>query len=135
MFQFNTTLSYGLRLLINLGFGDKTPKSLSRIAKEEGISLLYLRKLIISLERAGIVKSLRGPGGGFLLKKRPEEIKLDEVVNIFSRSKIMDCIKGEGSCLRYQDCIVKDLLEEVYQALKSVFKNKTLATVMKRRLK
>ena len=135
MFQFNTTLSYSLRLLINLGFSDKIPKALKHIAKEEDISLLYLRKLVIPLEKAGIVKSFKGPGGGFLLKKRPKEINLAKVINIFSRRKIRDCIKGESSCLRYQDCAVKDLLEEVYRGVQSVFKNKTLATIMKRRLK
>ncbi len=135
MLNVTTTLSYGLRLLINLALSGNTPKQLKKIAAEEGISLLYLRKLTTPLERVGIVQSLRGPGGGFILKRNPREIKLLEVINILSHSKVMGCVKGSSSCKRYADCVVKDLLEEVYNKIHSVFRNKTLATVMKRRSK
>lgn len=132
MFNFTTTLSYGLRFLINLHFAGIKPKQLKKIADQEGISLSYLRKLILPLEKAGIVKSLRGPGGGFLLKRKAQEIPLLEVVNIFSRSKVMDCVKGTAGCSRYSKCAVKDLLEEIYNKAQSVLKNKTLANITKK---
>ncbi len=135
MFHLTTTLSYGLRLLINLADHNQLPKPLKRIAGEEGISLPYLRKLIIPLEKSGLVKSTKGPGGGFILKRKAGQISLSEIVNIFSRSKVMDCAKGTSDCRRYQDCAAKDLMEEVYRKVQSVFKNKTLATIAKRRLK
>lgn len=132
MFNFNNTLTYGLRLLINLSQNKDKPKQLKRIAQEENISLQYLRKLMIPLERAGIVKSLRGPGGGFVLDKPPAQINLLAVNNALNRSRVIDCVKGASGCRRFGDCKVKDLLEEVYSKVQSVFKNKTLATIVKR---
>ncbi len=132
MFDFNTTLTYGLRLLINLANSSDKPKQLRKIAQEEAISLQYLRKLIIPLEEAGIVKSRRGPGGGFMLKRIPSQINLLAVTNALNRSKVIDCVKGSSACQRFRQCLVKDFLEEVYNKVKTVFRNKTLATVIRR---
>lgn len=132
MFNFTTTLSYGLRLLVNLSLSGKRPKQLKKIAKEEGISLPYLRKLVVSLEKAGLIKSLRGPGGGFMLKREPEKVSISEVINILSRNKVLDCLKGTSACKRYGGCAVKDILEEAYVKFQSVFEDKTLATIIKR---
>ncbi len=132
MFNFNNTFTYGLRLLVNLSQNMDKPKQLKKIAQEENISLQYLRKLIIPLERAGMVKSLRGPGGGFMLTKLPVEISLLAVNNALNRSKVIDCVKGSSDCRRFGDCMVKDLLEEIYNKAQLVFKNKTLATIVKR---
>ena len=132
MLNFNNTLTYGLRLLINLSQNMDKPKQLKKIAQEENISLQYLRKLMIPLERAGIVKGMRGPGGGFILNKGPAQISLLEVTNTLNRNKVIDCVKGASGCRRFGDCMVKDLLEEVYNKVRSVFKNKTLATIVKR---
>jgi len=132
MFNFTTTIRYSLRLLINLALCSKSPKQLKKISAEESISLPYLRKLIIPLEKSGIVKSLRGPGGGFILGRKPQEVSLSEVINILNHSKAIDCLDDSSNCTRYEDCAVKDLLEEVYSKVQSVFKNKTLATMIKR---
>jgi Rrf2 family protein len=132
MFNFTTTIRYSLRLLINLALGGKSPKQLKKISVEESISLPYLRKLIIPLEKSGIVKSLRGPGGGFILSRKPQEVPLWEIINILNHSKAIDCLDYSSNCQRYEDCAVKDLLEEVYSKVQSVFKNKTLATMIKR---
>jgi len=130
MINFTTTLSYGLRLLVNLSLSQKLPKQLKKIAKEEGISLAYLRKLITQLDRAGIVRSIKGPGGGFVLTQKPSKIYLSEVINAINRNKVISCVRGLPSCKRYNYCLVKDLLEEVYNKIQSVFKTKTLATII-----
>ena len=133
MLNFTITLSYGLRFLVNLALEDGTPKQLKKVAKEEGISLPYLRKLIIPLEKEGVIKSSKGPGGGFALNRQPNDISLLEVVNALSSNKVMDCLKKSSSCLRYEDCVVKELLTEVYDKVHVSLKDKTLATILKRR--
>lgn len=131
MFQFTTTLSYGLRLLLNLAHSPTRPRQLKKIAAEENISLPYLRKVVISLEKAGVIKSLRGPGGGFMLSRKPAEISLTEVISILSHTKVIDCVKGSSSCERFKNCAVKDLLEEAYNQFQLVFKNRTLDSLLK----
>ncbi|MBN3039503.1 MAG: Rrf2 family transcriptional regulator [Candidatus Omnitrophica bacterium] len=131
MFNFTTTLSYGLRLLINLAQSDKGPRQLRKIAHEENISLPYLRKIILPLDKAGIVRSTRGPGGGFVLNRDPKDIALSEIIGILSHNKVIDCVKGYNSCRRFNGCRVKDLLEEAYDKFQLVFQGKTLESISK----
>jgi len=57
------------------------PVSLSLIAERQDMSSSYLEQLAVPLKSAGLVKSVRGPGGGYLLTKPPEEITLSEVIS------------------------------------------------------
>lgn len=131
MVHFTTTLSYGLRFLVNLALEKNLPKQLEKIAKEESISVFYLRKIIPPLEKAGLIKSLKGPGGGFILHRKPSEISLLEVVGLLSKNKLRQCLKIPHHCKRYDDCLVRGVWKEVYQAVQTVFKNKTLETIVK----
>jgi Rrf2 family iron-sulfur cluster assembly transcriptional regulator len=133
MINFTTTVSYGLRLLINLANNHKAPKQLKKIALEEGIPLSYLRKLVRPLEKVGMVRSLKGPGGGFMLARRASNIPLLEIISTLSHSKVIGCLKKPDSCERYTNCVVKDLLGDVYAKIEAVFKNKTLETILRRR--
>ncbi|MDP2923471.1 MAG: Rrf2 family transcriptional regulator [Candidatus Omnitrophota bacterium] len=135
MFNFTTALSYGLRLLLNLALEGKRPKQLKKIAKEENISLPYLRKLIPSLERAGFIRSLKGPGGGFMLTRKPSQIPLLGVINILSKDRMRHCLKDPVSCLRRQDCLTRDLWEEVHKKTEGIFRNKTLETIISKKNK
>ena len=132
MFNFNNTFTYGLRLLVNLSGNKDKPKQLKKTAQEENISLQYLRKLVIPLERVEIVNSRCGCVVRFVINLTYVQINLWAVNNALNRSKVIDCIKGASDCRRFGDCMVKDLLEEVYNKVQSVFKNKTLATIVKR---
>jgi Rrf2 family iron-sulfur cluster assembly transcriptional regulator len=133
MFNFTTTLGYCLRLLANLAGQENRLKPLKRIAEEENISLLYLRKLAAPLEKAGIIKSIKGPGGGYSLAKSPCQINLLEIIDIFNRGRVVDCLKKSSQCLRYQDCAVKSLLEEVTEKIRAVFEDKTLKAIIKKK--
>ncbi len=54
--------------------------SLSEISKRQDISLAYLEQLFVKLRRADLVKSVRGPGGGYKLARTPAEIRISEVL-------------------------------------------------------
>lgn len=131
MINFTTTLSYGLRFLLNLALADSPPKQLKIIAQEEKIPLAYLRKLIPLLERAGFIKSIKGPGGGYILNRAPSDIFISEVTSTLSRDKLQGCISNSSDCHRHDDCLIKDLLVDVYGRVREVLDNKTLDTLIK----
>ena len=56
------------------------PVSLSVLAKEQNISLSYLEQVFSSLKNKGLVKGVRGPGGGYILARHPREITIDEIL-------------------------------------------------------
>ncbi len=68
----------GLFMLADLK--QSSPKSLSVLAKEQSISLSYLEQVFSSLKNKGLVKGVRGPGGGYVLAKDPSEINIAEVL-------------------------------------------------------
>lgn len=59
---------------------DLKPTSLLSISQRQNISLSYLEQIFSNLRKAGIVKSIKGPGGGYVLKKKPQEITISEVI-------------------------------------------------------
>lgn len=54
--------------------------SLAEISKRQSISLPYLEQLFVKLRRAGLVESVRGPGGGYRLAKAPTEIRVSDIL-------------------------------------------------------
>ena len=72
---------YGLRALVDLSVNSKTEHmALNSIAERNGISAQYLEQVFAALRRAGIVKSIKGPQGGYLLSRPAGEITVSEIV-------------------------------------------------------
>jgi Rrf2 family transcriptional regulator, cysteine metabolism repressor len=74
---------YGLRAIFDLAqrFG-KGPVQSEEIAGRQGIPVNYLNQLLILMRRAGLIESLRGPQGGHMLARKPEDITLLEVITV-----------------------------------------------------
>jgi len=81
--KLSTKCRYGLRALVDLAvFSDRGHVALHEIAQRQEISLKYLEQDFSVLRRAGIVKSVKGAQGGYLLTKSPSEIRLSEIVSV-----------------------------------------------------
>ena len=78
--KFSTRTSYGLKavLVLTSRFGEGS-LSVSQIAKREEISVAYLEQILNSLKKKGLVKSVRGPQGGYILAKKPSDISLKDL--------------------------------------------------------
>ncbi len=81
--QLSTRSRYGTRLMLDMAqhYNDG-PIHLSDIAKRQDLSVKYLEQIIIPLKKAGYIESLRGPQGGHILAKPPEEITVKEIVGL-----------------------------------------------------
>jgi len=81
--KFSTKTLYGLRAILVLAsrFGEGSI-SVSQIAKKENISVAYLEQILNALKKKGLVKSVRGPQGGYILAKKPSEISLESLFYI-----------------------------------------------------
>jgi Rrf2 family iron-sulfur cluster assembly transcriptional regulator len=113
------------------------PVALGEVAKRQEISLSYLEQLFGRLRRSGLVRSVRGPGGGYLLGRDPTEMRVaDIILAVDEPIKATRCTPGspKGCHSQRGRCLTHDLWEElgkhIYQFLNSV----TLADVCERRL-
>lgn len=81
--RLSTRSTYGMRALVELALGaSHSPISASMIAKRQGLSVAYLEQLLHRLKRQGLVRSIRGPRGGYLLAREPRAITMGQVVSI-----------------------------------------------------
>jgi Rrf2 family iron-sulfur cluster assembly transcriptional regulator len=97
--------------------GTGRPVALADIAQRQEISLSYLEQLFAKLRRGDLVKSVRGPGGGYLLARHADEIRIaDVIVAVDEPIKATRCELGSPKgCMGQSSsrCITHDLWEEL----------------------
>lgn len=108
-----------------LEMGCSQPISLSVIASRQNISLSFLEQIFSVLKKVEIVKSVRGAGGGYILAKKPEEIKIaDIVLAIKEPIKMTRCFGDKGCIKKKTKCKTHDLWQglehNIYNYLSSV---------------
>ena len=85
--KISTKGRYGLRALIDLAqYSEIEPVSINSIATRQGISEGYLEQLLTLLKKAGLIKSIRGAGGGYVLAKEMNEISVGDVLRALEGS-------------------------------------------------
>lgn len=125
--RLSTKGQYAVRAMVNLAChtGDK-PVTLRDISEEEGISLSYLEQLFVKLRKGSIVKSVRGPGGGYVLGKPASRISVGEVISVVEEPlNPVACLDDDSApCDRASRCITqkvwKCLAEKIAEFLNSV---------------
>ncbi|HBT20232.1 MAG TPA: Rrf2 family transcriptional regulator [Peptococcaceae bacterium] len=111
MFRISTKGSYGLRAVLDIAKNSRgKPVPLKDIAERQEISEGYLEQLLTVLRRAGIVKSIRGQSGGFILAKKPQDISVGEIIRVLEGPIApMDCVEDGTypSCDNINQCVLR----------------------------
>ncbi len=113
------------------------PVSLADIATRQEISLSYLEQLFGKLRRGGLVKSVRGPGGGYLLSRVPAELRVSDIVLAVDEPiKATRCSPGspKGCHSDERRCITHDLWEELGNQIYMFLSSVSLEDVVARRV-
>jgi len=112
---------------------DEGPIQIGDIAKRQDISVKYLEQLIIPLKKADYVKSVRGPKGGHMLAKSPEQITIGEIVSLLEGGiNLTDCIENPETCNGSGSCLTRPIWEETTKAMYHKLNSITLSEVMQR---
>ena len=127
--QIPRRVDYGLRAAIYLAGEDPEKTcSLVEIATQQGVPRKFLEKIIQSLIRAGLVKSKRGPDGGYTLARRPAEISFRDVIEALEGPIAVNlCMDQQMSCSHLPRCAMFGVWHEVQRRVMDVFSNTTLA--------
>ena len=106
---------------------NERPVQIGEIAKRQAISVKYLEQLIIPLKKANYIKSVRGPKGGHMLAKPPDEITVGEIVNLLEGGiNLCDCIKNPHVCDRSDTCVTRDIWNAMEKAVSGILETTTL---------
>ncbi|MEI6441137.1 MAG: Rrf2 family transcriptional regulator [Alphaproteobacteria bacterium] len=115
---------------------DERAVSLAEIAIRQQISLSYLEQLFARLRRQGLVRSLRGPGGGYLLARTADATSIAEIVMAVDEPlRATRCSgKSKGCMLKGERCLTHDLWEEMGRKIEGYLASVSLADVARGRL-
>lgn len=87
------------------GYPDQ-PLTIREIAERQEVSVAYLEQILAKLRRGGLLKSVKGPGGGYVLVKAPSKITIAEVLNeLEGPIAITSCLDPRGGCVRADRCV------------------------------
>ncbi len=126
--KLSTKGRYAVMAMVDLGANSAgKPVSLAEIAERQEISLSYLEQLFGKLRRGGLVKSVRGPGGGYLLSRTTDQTRVSDIVVAVdeplqaTRCKLgssVGCARNSGRCLTHD--LWEELGNQIYMFLSSV---------------
>jgi Rrf2 family protein len=114
----------------------KPPLQIKTISEREDISNKYLEQLIAMLKASGLVRSIRGPRGGYTLAKPPSEIQLKEVFLTLEGPMVpAECLEHPEYCPRCTDCATREIWQELQNAILGVLESVTLADLVERSIR
>ena len=114
------------------------PTNLTDISLRQGISISFLEQIFLKLKRNNLVKSSRGPSGGYLLVQSPEEIKLSSIIKaVDERVKTLGCKREskKGCNGKSVKCITHNLWDDLENHINKFFENNTLNDILFREVK
>ncbi len=129
---------YAVMAMVDLArHGNGNPVSLAEIAERQEISLSYLEQLFAKLRRSGLVRSVRGPGGGYLLAHDRDETRIsDIIVAVDEPIHAVRCSPGAAIGCRgdRSRCLTHDLWEELSNQIRLYLNSVSLGDVCEKRV-
>ena len=125
---------YAVMAMADLAKNDNPrPVPLNEISLRQGISIHYLEQLFLKLKQKSLVNSTRGPSGGYVLSKSPDQIKLSNIISAVNEEvKTLKCNKNskKGCNGKLVKCITHSLWDELGEHINLFFEQKSLEDVL-----
>ena len=131
--KISTKGRYALRLMLDLAMNDEgNVIRIKDIAARQNISDKYLEQIISILNKAGYVRSMRGPQGGYTLKRKPEEYTVGMILKLTEGSLApVPCVEEDAlACDREEACATVEVWKRLNAAVNDVVDNMTLAELV-----
>ena len=129
--QLTTKGRYAVTAMLDLASNDLSrPVTLDMISQRQNISLSYLEQLFAKLRKASLVRSIRGPGGGYLLNVNPVDVTLTEIIEAVDENIDLRRCHGAKNCLRGKQCLSHHLWCEVSDQIRGFLSSRNLQQVI-----
>lgn len=130
--KLSTRGRYGIHAMYDLALTyESGPQPLKAIAERQSVPEAYLEQLMAPLRREGLVKSVRGAQGGYLLARPPSEITVGQVLRTLEGElAIIDCLIEEDSCDKAEGCPTRKVWKRVRDGLNSIVDGITLQDML-----
>ena len=136
--KLSTKGRYAVMAMVDLArHSNGNPVTLAEISEREEISLSYLEQLFAKLRRSGLVKSVRGPGGGYLLAYDRDDTRIGDIILAVDEPiQAVRCTPGQASGCRgdRSRCLTHDLWEELSNQIRMYLSSVSLGDVCENRV-
>lgn len=124
--KLSTKITYGVRALFDIAYhACGMPAKVNDIARRQGISPRYIEQIFIQLKKSGIIKTVRGPKGGYLLAKEPARITLGDIIRaIEGNIELVGCKAASATaeeCIVSEQCVTAPIWNELNQKVSEFF--------------
>jgi len=124
---------YAVTAMLDLGLhGDHGPVSVADVADRQGIPAAYLEQIFARLRRAGCIDSVRGPGGGYVLRGGLETVSISDILIAVGEGVDATRCHGAADCQEGTQCMTHDLWSELSDQIDGFLRNITLASLVDR---
>lgn len=135
--KISTRGRYAVRLMLDLALNSgKGPIPLKEVAQRQQMGGSYLESIVKQLARAGLIRSVRGAGGGYWLSRTPEEYTVGDILRQMEGNLApihCDSVESCGmACEQVDRCVTMEVWEQIHEAISNVVDHITLADLMER---
>lgn len=132
MLRLSTKGQYGVRAMFEIAKGSlDNPVTIKEISRRQDVSIAYLQQILNKLRRADLIVSRKGPGGGYLLNKRPEDISIASILNeLEGPLAITSCLDPSEGCVRADRCVTHLLWKALGEQIESYLNTITLKNLI-----
>lgn len=133
MLRLSSRGQYGVRAMFEIAKGyPETPTTIKEISKRQELSVAYLEQILNRLRKAGLIKSIRGPGGGYILLRKPSELSIGSILKeLEGPLAITSCLDPKEGCSRIDICVTYLLWRELGEKIDNFLSTITLDDLLK----
>lgn len=133
--KLSTKGRYGLRAMIDMArYSEEEPVSISSVAARQGLSEGYLEQLVSLLKKAGLVKSIRGAGGGYVLARSMEEISVGDILRALEGNlEPVRCAAfySDEGCMAADGCVTKYVWQRINESINKTVDEMSLGELVR----
>ncbi len=129
--KLSTKGRYGTRAMIDIALYKESGSTLLKdISSRQGISLKYLDHILSSLRKAGLIKNVRGKGGGYSLTRPAEQITLCDIIEAVEGTlSPVECVDNPEYCKKTSTCSAHDVWVKVRESIEDVLRSTSLQSL------
>ncbi len=133
MLRLSTKGQYGVRAMYEIARGySRGPITIKEISERQDVSVAYLEQILNTLRKAGIINSVKGPGGGYVLSKDPDSISIGAILReLEGPVAITSCLDPKEGCMRVEGCVTHLLWKALGENIEAFLDKMTLRDLLK----
>jgi Rrf2 family protein len=133
MLRLSTKGQYGVRAMYEIAKGcNSGPITIKEISEKQDVSVAYLEQILNTLRKAGLITSVKGPGGGYVLSKEPGSISIGAILReLEGPVAITSCLDPKEGCMRIEGCVTHLLWKSLGEKIEGFLDTMTLRDLVK----